>query len=278
MMEQSYENKELCRSAGSCRLTVNHIFCGAFSGRWQSAMASNRLIYIFESGKETSIIEDSDGGCRLLPGTWLFIPAQHRVRHDQRPGLRLISIHFNVEIHSHIELFAGCIRLASGHAPKMRTTFRKFISRDGLLNTVFGLQSVLWGMLEKEILPQFPEAEQRRNRCRSFTELLETISSDPRKNLSVVQMAALMKMGRENFVKRFSTETGESPKAFFNRIRAAAIARELGDPAIPVSEIAEHFGFTDVFYFSRFFKRYFGLGPAAYRKQLLVQGPGMTGK
>ena len=28
-----------------------------------------------------------------------------------------------------------------------------------------------------------------------------------------------------------------------------AIARELGDPAIPTSEIAERFEFTDVFYF-----------------------------
>ena len=61
-----------------------------------------------------------------------------------------------------------------------------------------------------------------------------------------------MKMGRENFVKRFSTETGESPKAFFNRIRAAAIARELGDPAIPTSEIAERFEFTDGFIFRVF--------------------------
>ena len=85
---------------------------------------------------------------------------------------------------------------------------------------------------------------------------------------SLLSVFALMKMGKESFIKHFFTETGESPKAFFNRLRAAAIARELSNPAVSISEIAENFGFSNTFYFSRFFKRYFGVGPQAYRKQI----------
>ena len=50
--------------------------------------------------------------------------------------------------------------------------------------------------------------------------------------------------------------------------RAAAIARELSDPMVSIGETAERFGFSNTFYFSRFFKRHFGVGPQAYRKQI----------
>jgi len=268
MSETSFDNTRLGQTANYCRLTVSHVFCGHYCGRWQSALAANRLIYVFASGAECGSIGDDRISVPLLPDSWIFIPALHRVRHDQRSGLQLISIHFNVELYSHMELFAGSGRILSGNAPSIRAAFRNLAHRETGMAEAFALQSVLWRMLTEEILPDLPVPGTIENRWRKFAPLLEKISRNPCKNLSVAEMAALMKMGKESFVKHFAAETGESPKAFFNRIRAAAIAKELSDPAISVGEIAERFGFSNTFYFSRFFKRHFGVGPQAYRKKI----------
>ena len=166
------------------------------------------------------------------------------------------------------ELFAGCDRMLCGRAPELRATFQDLMHQETGLMAAFALQSIIWQMLTGNILPQVPALEPLENRWRNFAILLEKISHNPHKNLSVAEMAALMKMGKESFVKRFSSETGESPKAFFNRLRAAAIAKELSDPTVSIGETAERFGFRSPFYFSRFFKRYFGTGPQAYRKQI----------
>lgn len=269
MAETSGKNEALSQNANLYRLVVNNIFRGHFSGQWRSFLTVDRLIFIFETGPETGTISDSQTSCPLLPDTWIFIPALHQVRHDQRAGLQLISIHFNVELYSHVELFDRCGRILSGRAPELRETFKDFTLPDAGVETAFALKHTLWHMLSREILPRAPEAHTLRNRYLNFTGLLETIDRDPGRNLTVAEMAALMKMGRESFVKRFSAETGESPKAFFNRLRASAIARELCNPRLPISDIAEHFSFTNTFYFSRFFKRHFGIGPAAYRKKIL---------
>ncbi len=268
MSEISFDNKRLGQLANHCRLTVSHAFCGNYYGRWQSMLAVNRLIYVFASGPECGSITDDRGSSPLFPDSWIFIPAQHRVLHDQRSGLRLISIHFNVELYSHVELFAGCRKMLNGYAPEYRTAFQELAHRETGLMEAFTLQNVIWRILAETVLPQFPALEPIENRWRKFAALLEKISHTPEKNLSVTEMAALMKMGKESFIKHFAAETGESPKAFFNRLRAAAIARELSDPAVSIGETAERFGFSNTFYFSRFFKRYFGVGPQAYRKQI----------
>ncbi len=274
MSEISFDNTRLGQLANHCRLTVSHVFCGNYYGRWQSTLAVNRLIYVFASGAECGSIADDRGSSPLLPDSWIFIPALHRVLHDQRNGLRLISIHFNVELYSHVDLFAGCGQMLSGYAPEHRAAFQKLAERETGLTEAFTLQNVIWRMLAEAILPQLPALESLENRWRKFAALLEKISHTPEKKLSVAEMAALMKMGKESFIKHFAAETGESPKAFFNRLRAAAIARELSDPEVSIGETAERFGFSNTFYFSRFFKRHFGVGPQSYRKQIPALLPG----
>ena len=96
--------------------------------------------------------------------------------------------------------------------------------------------------------------------------LLERFSKFPCRNFTVTEMAAFMKMGKESFSKRFTEATGTAPKTFFNDLRAAAIARELLNSPLTIQEISEKFGFSNEFYFSRFFKRRHNQPPREFRK------------
>ena len=268
MEADPYNNLTLVGNADLLRLRVRRIICGHVStGRWVSQLPVDRLIYVFDCGVEPGGIGNDGDFCPLVPGTWLFVPAFFRVRHEENEGLRLISIHFNVELFADLELFAECGRIVHGIAPECRERFLSLMETGSSFRTAAELHALLFGFLAERILPRVPPVDHLREKYRRFEPLLTVIRQDPRRNLSVGEMAGIMKMGKESFVKRFRAELGASPKLFFNRIRAAAAAESLCGPETTIRELAFQYGFANEFYFSRFFKRHFGLSPAAYRKR-----------
>ena len=283
-MEKSfYDNRPLAADADLLRLKVRHIFCGrVVPGQWVSKLPVDRLIYVFDCGEEPGGIGNDGDFCPLVPGTWLFVPAFFRVRHEENEGLKLISVHFNVELFADLELFSECNRIVHGLAPEYRERFLSLTETGSSFRTAAELHALLFGFLAEKILPRIPPVDHLREKYRRFEALLAVIRQDPRRNLSVARMAEIMKMGKESFVKRFHAEIGSSPKLFFNRIRAAAAAENLCDPETTVRELAFRYGFANEFYFSRFFKRHFGLSPAAYRKRFCgtpgrYSGPNVPG-
>ena len=268
MEKPFYDNSPLAADAGLLHLKVRHIFCGRVTpGRWVSKLPVDRLIYVFDCGREPGGIGNDEDFCPLIPHTWLFIPAFFGVRHEENEGLKLISIHFNVELFADLELLSECDRIVHGIAPEYRERFSSLTDTGSGLRTAAQLHALLFHFLAEMILPEVPPVDHLREKYRRFAALLTVIRQDPRRNLSVARMAEIMKMGKESFVKRFSAEIGSSPKLFFNRIRAAAAAESLCAPETTIRELAFAYGFANEFYFSRFFKRHFGLSPAAYRRR-----------
>lgn len=266
-MAGNHENRELRMRANLPRLVVRGIFCGCYTGCWKSSLPLNRLIYVFGSGPETGRIGDAAECCELLPGKWLYIPPFHEVTHDQRDGLNLISIHFNLELYSRLEVMGECGRIFQGSAPELRGPFEA-LTVSNAFGEVARLHALVWRFLGEVIDRGAPSPEKLGSRFAGFSPLLEAFGKAPHADFSVEEMAGIMKMGKDSFVKRFSAETGGSPRRFFNRQRAAAAARELASPEATVREVAIRFGFSSEFYFSRFFHRHFGVSPSEYRKSL----------
>ena len=264
MSANAYQNDALVRGANLCHLNIRNIYCGSHTGHWNSSLPVNRLIYIFSAGSSPNRISSAETYCALLPGVWLFIPAFLQVRHEQE-DLELLSIHFNVELYQHLELFTG-EHLKFGKAPAWRTQMRKFGEISDNFEKSFALRGFIWNFLAQKILPDCTVLEQRIKQFHRFAPLIEKIGRCPWRDLTVAQMAATMHMGKETFAKLFPAATGESPKDFFNQMRAGFAARELENPAYTVAEIAEKYGFSSPFYFSRFFKRYLGVSPKLYQK------------
>ena len=78
------------------------------------------------------------------------------------------------------------------------------------------------------------------------------------------------KMGYNiDYMRRcFKEETGQTPLEYLNLMRLN-YAKELllQDTFISVVDVSEKCGFNDSFYFSKLFKKYFGISPNYYRKQ-----------
>ncbi len=67
----------------------------------------------------------------------------------------------------------------------------------------------------------------------------------------------------------FKKETGENLNQVIKNVRLEESARMLADPELTVSEVGRRAGFKNMSYYSKCFRREYGVTPDAYRKNIL---------
>jgi len=87
----------------------------------------------------------------------------------------------------------------------------------------------------------------------------------PGRNWDVVTLAAQAGMSRSSFGQRFVELVGEPPSRYLTRWRMQVATRLLHTPGTKVGQIAEQVGYESEAAFSRVFKRYTRMSPAAFR-------------
>ena|GEM_PF-5328932 len=75
--------------------------------------------------------------------------------------------------------------------------------------------------------------------------------------------------GRAKLEKVFKRETGQTLRQYILKVKMNHAAKLLTDSAMRVGKIASSIGYDDSLYFSRAFKRFYGVGPKEYRKQMI---------
>lgn len=266
MTGKNYCNHSLVRNAVPAELSVFNIACGCYTGHWVNTVPFNRLVYVLNAGIGNSRIISDTLQFDAAPGHWLLIPPGVKTLHEQYEDIRLVSFHFNLEKFPGVEYFSGC-PCVSGFAPEYME--KAAVCMDENISSVqpFILQEMLWHFLALSAGRLKDELESAAVQFVQFQELNRFLQSQLNRNVSVSEMARFMKMSNESFIRSFTAAAGMPPKLFFNRMRAAAAAKELLASSANIGEIARKYNFSDEYYFSRFFKRMTGLPPSFYRKQ-----------
>lgn len=89
--------------------------------------------------------------------------------------------------------------------------------------------------------------------------------SNLNKSLRSTELARMAGMNRTTFFKAFQRATGETPTNYFNQLKLRSAALTLESTATPIKDIAENLGFCDPYYFSKLFKKYYGVSPRKFR-------------
>lgn len=100
---------------------------------------------------------------------------------------------------------------------------------------------------------------------RKALEVVEKNIAD--RDFNVERMAEEMAMSRVNLHRKMKTITGFAPSEFIRNVRLKRAANLLRNHADSVSQIGYSVGFEDQSYFSKTFKREFGVSPSEYRMQ-----------
>jgi AraC-like DNA-binding protein len=94
---------------------------------------------------------------------------------------------------------------------------------------------------------------------------LENNFSDP--DATVDQLALFMGMGRTSLYNRTKNLTGKSPLEMIQDYRMKKAASCLKEGKLSIAETACKSGYSDPGYFSRTFRKHFGMSPMEYMKQ-----------
>ena len=94
----------------------------------------------------------------------------------------------------------------------------------------------------------------------------EFISSHYSEEIDLDKCAERCNFSRSRFTHLFTEVVGISPYRYQQKFRLEQACELLRSTSLPVSEVAESVGFQDALYFSRLFKKRFGMSPSDMRK------------
>jgi two-component system response regulator YesN len=96
--------------------------------------------------------------------------------------------------------------------------------------------------------------------------ILEWYYQDP--GLYIPFMCRLLSLSKSTLCGVFKKETGKTVNEAVTQFRLEKACILLQNPNLPVSEVSVQTGFTDQNYFTRAFKRMFGITPSVYRERM----------
>lgn len=97
----------------------------------------------------------------------------------------------------------------------------------------------------------------------------EVIQQNLFEDLNIEELAFLSGMSLSTFKRKFSSVYGTSPNKYITSKRLEKAQNLLNFTDLRISEVAYDCGFSDVGYFSKTFKHYYGFLPSEVRKERL---------
>ncbi len=95
----------------------------------------------------------------------------------------------------------------------------------------------------------------------------EALAQDPNHRVDLIELAKKLGVSYSRLRFTFREQTSYSPREYENLCRLNRAGDLLRFGADNVSEIAEQLGFSSAFYFSRAFKKHFGVAPSQWKRQ-----------
>lgn len=102
----------------------------------------------------------------------------------------------------------------------------------------------------------------------SHQQILSLLETGRREHISIPELARKAGMCERSFRNAVKEAAGLSPKAYMLRGEMAAAMELLRTTDMSVSEIAACLDYTSPFYFSRVFKKYYGISPQYVREEI----------
>lgn len=105
----------------------------------------------------------------------------------------------------------------------------------------------------------------QKNNYDKLKHLLSYVYSNYRESISIQNAAKICGFSTSHFMKIFKELTGESFSQYLLNYRLEMAAKQLQDTSNKIIDIAENTGFHNLSYFTRTFKKKYGLTPSAYK-------------
>jgi len=125
-----------------------------------------------------------------------------------------------------------------------------------------------WGtLIERHVRFLLLEYDGQKNQVDPLVENVKNyVEEGVSEDVLVSKMASFFHYNEKYIGKYFKKKTGETVKAYTNRIRLSRAQRLLEQSTLAISEIALQSGFRNVSYFNRCFRKKYGCTPGEWRR------------
>lgn len=137
---------------------------------------------------------------------------------------------------------------------------------DGLYANAGACDMKIYGYMLVKLLMERGAMIERDN-YEEMSSVLDYMHRHYDKSISVHKLAGLACMSVSHFHTAFKRQTGMPPAAYLNRYRISVATQLLLYSQLSIGEIAVRVGVGDPYYFSRLFRKTYGISPREYRKR-----------
>lgn len=212
-----------------------------------------------------------------VTGQLLFIPAGTLCSYSTT-NLKMDYIFFEVIPHD-LDLISlldipFCVNAGlNGEAAQL---FRKILecNKQETIRSVFQLKSALYSLLVEYIrLSGAAPTRLYYGKDSKSEYLINHIQRNLINDLSNDRLAKLMHMEPHSYIRYFKRITGCTPTNYILRLRLSTAKNLLESTDLTISDIIQKVGISNISYFSKIFKRQYGMSPRDYRESLQKTSP-----
>jgi AraC-like DNA-binding protein len=206
------------------------------------------------------------GNCFLLhPGVW------HRYKPDPKLGWEEHWVGFNGKFVQQLmdqEIFdPGSPIIDLGFNTEMLVLYNKLIdevqlSSVGYPQQIAGITMQILGLISNLARHNEPANDPVGKLIAKAKFLIQESFEN---SLDMEQLARELPMGYSSFRKAFKRIAGQSPNQYHLNLRLDRARNLLVGTALNINEISDQIGFESVSYFSKLFKKKYGISPKGYR-------------
>lgn len=255
------------QSAGETRhqynrnLGIDFPFAGKLQmpGYWQGKRHSHHFFEQLYINSGSLQINTANLSCVANAGDMVLIPPdiRHAVCNSNSDPAVLFYIGFRLSPVSwdrlpEFMIFHADINCSKAVAEAVSEKYREELAVPEMLNSV---------QLSLQQLKKFAISEPDFKPNSIINEACNYIDERPARTLKVRELAAQLYISPNYFGEMFKQETGMTPKQYHNLARMRKAWQLLRYQQMNVAEVSEQLGFSAPEYFSRQFKKHFGIPP-----------------
>lgn len=257
---------------GPIHFDIYHSDNSDYGTEWQGLRLNDdyHRLYLIAGG-EAEVVYNGIERTLMSGHTYLF-PTTTSFRYRCPSKLRLLNICFKMTIDGGIDVldlhpFAVEVPVMDMAATlDAMTRIDACVGKDG-----FSHQLALRGQIMTLLSPHFRAREtehdrRRRKDVQRLAGVLRHISEHLRTGVTIADLPAIAGMSRSYFSKKFLATYEMSPQDFIRKQRVELVKRELHTSHLPLSVLAEDFGFSSASHLTREFKHHTGYTPKDFRE------------
>lgn len=210
----------------------------------------------------------------MTPATWFFKPKEvQKYVYYVEDHPEVFWIHFTgYDVKNILEYHGISLNqhvFYSGTLPEYKMSFRKIIRE--LQQCEYGYEDYIASSFNNILLLVSRQQQNGENYTVTIPEEIEMAVSYFNENyntkISVAQYAESLHISTNWFIRNFKQHMKISPAQYLLSLRMVNAQSLLENTDYSVGEIAEIVGYDNQLYFSRVFKKEYGISPAQYRKR-----------